>query len=246
LDIGTASVSFNNTGGTWGAVTLTEKITSNNQNIQGSNVSERTGTLTIKDDVSVTSIADIVNTASNAYTIYYNSTGTVSISGGTVSATGTNGMAVVHHSSSKLTVSGTAKVTSANGTLGTIYLADSGTSTAVRLEITGGMVENTAANGLAVINFSTGAINISGDTLTGKDGISNHSTGAVNISGGTVENTATGSGCAIYNASTGAVTISGGTVTKAGRGGYVVYATTSGKVTITSPPAVITGRRYNC
>jgi hypothetical protein len=89
------------------------------------------------------------------------STGTVNISGGTVSATA--GVAVYNSSTGKITVSGTAKLTSANteATESTIYLKDSGTATAVRLEITGGTVENTNT-GNAIYNASTGAVNISG------------------------------------------------------------------------------------
>ena len=235
LDIGTDSVSFNNTGGTWGAITLTGKITSSDSN-------SSYGTIVIADAVSVTSTADIENAGPSSlygYAVFHNSTGTVTfsggttrspheavhnnstgtinISGGTVSATSghavvnkstgavnishgtvsaTNGAAVYNYSDGKITVSGTAKVTSIyyDDHFGTIYLGNSGTSTAVRLEITGGTVENITpapTKFTPVYNFIT---------------IYNDSTGAVLISGGTVSATA---GSAVYNNSTGKITVSG-------------------------------------
>jgi hypothetical protein len=81
-------------------------------------------------------------------------------------------------------VSGTAKITSANTNsgLGTIFLRDQGASTAARLDIKGGTVEN-RSTGNAIRNDSVGAINISGGTFpvtTGKP-IDNASTGEVII-----------------------------------------------------------------
>jgi len=140
LNIESNSVSFNNTGGTWGLVTLTGKIT-------GSNTSSTAGTVVIANNVSIISSADIANSSSGR-AIYNNSTGTVSISGGTVSAT--TGVAIRNNSTGKITVSqasgATTLITSANTNtaLGTIYIVSSGTATATRLEITGGTVENTA------------------------------------------------------------------------------------------------------
>jgi hypothetical protein len=211
LNIGTASASFNN-GVPWGLVELRGKIT-------GNGTSSTTGTITIGNTVSLTSVAEIANTAdnTNARAVYNTSTGAVTISGGIVSATtgsavynastgainisggmvsATTGVAVYNASSGKITVSQTAgattNVTSANtnSSRGTIYIADSGTATAVRLEITGGTVENTVDN--TVDNTNARAIY-------------NASTGAVNIWGGTVSVT---KGVAIYNASIGKVTVS--------------------------------------
>jgi len=72
--------------------------------------------------------------------------GAIAISGGTVSAN--SGSAVYYSSTNKLTISGTAKVTSANQNAengGTITLLDPvSTSSDPRLEITGGTVENTS------------------------------------------------------------------------------------------------------
>jgi uncharacterized protein YjdB len=185
LDIGTSTASFNNTGGTWGLVTLTGKITSSNSSASS------VGTIHIGNSVSVTSTADIANRTENGYAIYNNSPGAVNITGGTVSAT--TGVAVYNNSTGKITVSGTAKVTSANtdGLLGTIYLADNGTATAIatRLEITGGTVENTSTgSGYTVHNASSGAVSISGGTVSkagsGNYAVYNRGSGTVTIGAG--------------------------------------------------------------
>jgi hypothetical protein len=115
-------------------------------------------------------------------------TSTVTISGGTVSAT--TGNAVRNDSTGKITVSGTAKVTSANVTAaqGTIMIVSSGTETAARLEITGGTVENTAANAnaRAVYNASTGTVSISGGVVKATTGyaVYKNSTGTTTLTGG--------------------------------------------------------------
>jgi hypothetical protein len=119
------------------------------------------------------------------------STGAVTISGGTVSAT--TGYAVYNYSTGKIAVSGTALVTSANTNTaqGTIYLASSGTAIDVRLEITGGTVQNTSTtNGNAIRNNSTGAVSITGGTVS-KAGEGNYAvykggTGTVTITGATI------------------------------------------------------------
>jgi len=143
------------------------------------------------------------------------STGNVNISGGTVSTTGTTGRAIHNNSTGKITISQdpgkTTLVTSANTTAasGTIHLGNSGTETAVRLEITGGKVENLAANAnsRAIYNESTGTIVINGGTVSATTGraIHNNSISAINIGGGTVSAT---TGNAIYNNSSGKITIS--------------------------------------
>jgi hypothetical protein len=167
--------------------------------------------------------------ATTGTAVYNYSTGTVTISGGTVSAT--TGNAVYNGSTGLITVSGDAVVTSANTSspYGTIHLASSGTS--VRLNITGGTVENTATSsiGIAVYNYSTGAITISGGTVSATTGyaVYNYSTGAITISGGTISAT---TGHAVFNGSTGAVTISGGTVSATT--GYAVYNYSTGTVII--------------
>ena len=246
LDIGANSASFNTSIGPWGAVTLIGRITS-------SYSSSSNGTIYIAGAVSVTSSADIANTAgSNGNAIYNNSTGTLTITGGTVSVTtgyavsnfttgavnisggtvtATTGRAVSNSSTGKITVSGTASVTT-TGTGTAIYILSSGDSTAARLEITSGDVRATANSGTAIYNYSTGAVIISGGNVSATTGraLSNESSGAVTISGGTVSAT---TGRALGNESSGTVTISGGTVQSTGANGYTVRNSSSGTINIT-------------
>jgi len=244
LDTGTTRVTFNNTGRTWGAVTLTGKITSA--------VSISTyGVIHIDGNVSVTSTADITNTdtTSGGIAISNYSTGTLTITGGTVQATGNN-MAVLYNSST-----GTVNISG-----GTVQAT---TGTAVRnnstgtVNISGGTVSATTGN--AVRNGSTGKITVSqsGATptlITSANTSSSNGTiflaapssddtnARLEITGGTVQNTSTTTGNAIRNNSTGSVTISGGTVSKAGTGNYAVYKGGTGEVTITG--ATIVGNNY--
>jgi len=257
LNAGEASVSFNNTGGTWGLVTLSGKISSA---VNASN----SGTIVIVGDVSVTSNADIANTVSaesnSSYAIYNNSTGVVKISSGTVSAIGGRALYI---NNGKIIVSGTAKVTSENrwnNLYGTIFISGNGSDE--RLIIEGGTVENTGA-GTAIYNSSNCTVTISGGTVSALSGyaVYNNYAGKTTVSGtakvtsaqtsttygtiflssgntntnerlviegGTVENTSTG--CAINNNSTGAIIITGGTVTATTS--YAVYNRSSGAVTI--------------
>jgi len=187
LDIAGASVSFNTTSGTWGLIELSGKIT-------GSSTTATSGTIVTGNDVSVNSTADIANTAASvdAKAIYNNSTGTLTISGGEVKAN--TGKAIQNNTTGTIIVSGTAKLTSANVTTssGTIHIVSSGTG-GDRLKIEGGTVENTAANGNAIYNASTGAVIISGGivqvTQSNAYAIYNNSTGSLTITGGTVSAT---------------------------------------------------------
>jgi len=220
LDIGTAAITFNNTGGTWGAVTLSGKITSAGVGMYATDSS----TINIFNNVSLTSSADIVNTgigsainntggkttitggtvrATGSYAVNNTNSGTVDITGGTITA---NSSAVYNNTNTKVTISGTAMITSAD-TGGTIFLPAMGSGTTVRLEISGGTVENTRDNGRAVYNFSFGGITITGGTIraTGNNGyaVFNGSTGVVTITGGTIS---APKGTAINNTSSGKVT----------------------------------------
>jgi len=201
LDIGTEYIAFDGASPAWGLITLAGKIKS---------ASTSYGTIYLSNGASIASTADIANTSSGnavrnngagavtisggevkattSTAVYNSSTGAVTISGGTVSAT--TGYAVYNSSTGKITVSGTAKVTSANtsSTSGTIYIASSGTATEERLAITGGTVENTADNGNAIRNNSTGAVTISGGKVLAKGGyaVAKASTGTTTLTGGIV------------------------------------------------------------
>ena len=157
---------------------------------------------------------------SSGYAIYSNLTspGRVNITGGTVEAV--SGISIYNESTGVINVSGSAtRISSANTSSGTIYLNNSGATTAARLVITGGTVENTTNNGIAIYNntstyswdIRTGTVNVSGGIVSAIGGYAirnNSSNGTVNISGGTVRAT---TGQAISN-SPGMVTVSGGTV----------------------------------
>ncbi|MDR3020306.1 MAG: hypothetical protein LBU66_05320 [Treponema sp.] len=169
--------------GAWGHITLTGRLT-------GNNASTTTGTIIVNNNVSITSMADIANTANSSRTIYYNSTGELTISGGTVSNAGTgtsyaiynvtrgtvnieggtvsktnSGQAVRSSSVGRVTVSGNAIVTSSGsaaiGLFGT-------TATDVGLVITGGTVQNTAntADAHTINNDSSGTVHILGGTIS--------------------------------------------------------------------------------
>jgi hypothetical protein len=206
LNIGSGSAQFNNTDGTWGLITLTGKITSENTSA---------GTVRIRDGVSIISVADIANTADNTnngraiYNDNTNTGGTVTISGGTVSAAG-SGRAIYNSNTGAVNISG-GTVSATTG-----YTVQNNSSGAVT--ISGGTVS--ATTGRAVHNNSTGTITISGGTVEATTGYAVYnSTGAVTISGGTVSAT---TGRAVNNNSTGTITISGGTVSASAATGCAV------------------------
>ena len=191
LDIGAASASFNNTGGTWGAITLSGKITSAIATPAGGTANM--GTIHIADAVSITSTADIANTADKDGRAVFNaSTGTLNITGGTIRAT--TGVALAIND-----VTATSVVNISGGTLSA--------TTGRALEASGKGTVNISGNALLTSAGNT----ILSPLLPNTDGI-------LNITGGTVENTGTStSNSAIYMFSGVKITISGGTV-KAGAG----------------------------
>jgi len=162
--------------------------------------------------------------------IYNVSTGAITISGGTVQTI--TGIAIENGYIGKITVSGSAYITSgniSNSYPGTIYLFSDGTSTDPRLEISGGTVENTATDGIAIYNISVGEVNISGGNITTTNGttVINNGAGIVNISGGEITSTSD----AIVNSASGVVNISGGTVS--GTDGTTVNNFSTGAINIT-------------
>ena len=129
-------------GGPWGLITLLGKI-----NMQSE--------IVIAGTVSVDSKADIV-TPMNMIMINNSSTGTVTISGGTVRAL--NSRAI--KTTTKIIISGDAVIESASAAsdMGTIRIETANGA----LEMTGGTVRNTAAGGNAIRNDNTGTVTISG------------------------------------------------------------------------------------
>jgi len=199
LDIGEDG--FTLTGGT---ITLSGKITAS-------------GSLYV---VSLQSGASIISTADIKHTGYQGgiwnwSTGTITISGGTVSAT--NGTAIRNNSTGAVTISG-GTVSATNGT------AIRNNSTGA-VNITGGTVSTTGPDtiAIAVWNQSTGKITVSGTALVTSENtdasygtiyLREGSAAVLEITGGTVSNTSADAGIrnAIYNNSNGNINISGGRV----------------------------------
>jgi len=131
----------------------------------------------------------VENTGTDA-AVWVNSNCPVSITGGTVSAT--TGIAVIYTGCSTITVSGTAKVTSANTDTksGTIYLEASLGTNRAKLVITGGTVENTSVGtGNAIYNHAN------------LNSMYYNSPCKVNITGGTVSKAGNGN-YAVYNVNT--------------------------------------------
>jgi hypothetical protein len=224
LDIGTTPVSFS---GTWGPIMLTGRIIGNNQ-------VATEGTIVITDTVSISSTADIANSATNgnARAINHRGTGGLTISGGRVAAenvagtAGTAGQAIHSANTGVITISGdTTVVSSANPTrveAGTIFLANvAGTNP--RLIITGGTVQNIATaaqrDARTINNNSPGGINISGGTISalGGSAILNNRDGLITISqavGATTLITSANNDAigGTINLDSGGLTMTGGTV----------------------------------
>ena len=237
LDIGEAGAYFNNSGGTWGAVTLTGKITST------SSKQSSGGTIYIGDSVSVTSAADITNTPSgkNGGTAFCNnSTVAVTISGGTITGT---------YAAVSNTGGGTLSITGGNVSTASGFplINYSGT-----VNITGGTVSTTS--GYSVVCYPTCTITVSGTAkvtsasanptilIDHPDYTNGNVAGRLEIKGGTVENTGTGK--AVY--SYGTVSITGGTVSATSgiavdNSGGKAFTISGGKVSATSGLGVIIG-----
>jgi hypothetical protein len=210
LDIGTDYVDLNRSGGTWGVITLSGKITSANE--AGSE-----GTVRVAAGVSIISTADITNTGASGRAITNSNTnastgGTVTISGGTVEATGDNGYAIENRETGAVNITG--------GTVSTetgyaIY------NRAGALTISGGTVS--ATSGSAVLNGTTGALTISNGTVSATSGsaVYINGAGAVIISGGTIEAT-TGYAVNMRNSSC-TVDITGGAVKATTGSAFFIY-----------------------
>ena len=158
--------------------------------------------------------------ASNAIT--NNSTGKVTITGGTISTT-TN-YAISSSSTQTAAVSVSGGTITSSTTNGTILNGASGTVT-----LSGGTIENTNLNQGGVVptirNTSTGKIKIDGATVkTGGYGVYNTGAGAVELSGGSIgysgSTTKYIGGVGIYTTGTGKITMSGGSITSMEDGIY--------------------------
>jgi hypothetical protein len=234
LDIGTDCITFDGFDLFWyGGITLLGRITSANNN------SDK-GTIALLNGASITSGGDsngagtgtyIANTAENGRAInlfgsgsvnitggtvtatgggtaVYNTTGIINISGGAVSAAGETGIAVYNADNGIINVMGTPSITSVNidPYKGTIYLGG-GT-----LNINGGTVGNTAshADSRTIYNDSNGTVTITSGIVRGTGALSgttiynNNAKGLIDIQSSTVSAT---NGIAVY--SNGKIKVSG-------------------------------------
>ena len=163
LNIGDGRVDFNNTGGTWGNITISGKILANSS-------SRPFVAVTFSDGVSGTSTADITETATNSQALEKNGVGTLTITGGTI--TGQYAAVSVADSTGYRAI--------VNVTGGTIIGRQS-------FYISGGTVNissGTITASILLINSGT-ALNVSGGTITAT-GSSNHAIstwGRVNLTG---------------------------------------------------------------
>lgn len=175
LDIGTERAEFNNTGGRWGLITLTGKITGSRNS--GSPVC----TILIADNISATSNADIASTGSMGWTaIRKEGTGTLTITGGTLTSRDTAAELTggTNTETSVLNISGgtfTGRNTISNGNSGTVNISGGtieGSYAAVynynrgnTVNISGGTISGTGAGGCAIYNLQDGFINLSGNAV---------------------------------------------------------------------------------
>ena len=231
LDLGTATAEINNSGGTWGTVTLRGKVTSATGSLYA--------TVDIEDNVSAivingTEIANTGNEYSSA--LSFSSKGTLTISGGAIRAVGT-GLLVLRDSCVINISGGTISSTKGNAMKvsgdGIINISGNAVITAKEshaiiypalptasaiLNITGGTVEYTGpssmwSNVAAIYAFNDVTVNISGGNIKGGEciGILRSGNGTVTISGNAVVSATTGT--AIQNSGEGGtLTITGGTV----------------------------------
>jgi hypothetical protein len=226
LNIGPAQVVLNNTGGNWGAITLSGKIS-------GSAIAGTAGVIQISGNVSVTTTAEITNIAGSAAlggnALSTNSSGSLTVAGGKISTAGRTANAIYSNGSSAITMTdGTVEVTgSGNGILNT----GSGT-----LTMTGGTVIYSGNGGDAVYHNSEGAMTMSGGTIDGGR------TGGAAVRGGYGKITVSGTAMiTLANGSADAATILVGTLD----GAAVRLEITGGTVRNTSGTATANAVRNN-
>jgi len=223
LDIGLEIVWFgNDSGGTWGLITLSGKLEggSTNNGWFSSAIS-----ICISESVSIISAADI-KTSGNRNAIIHNSNGTLSISGGKVTSSANSlvSLSTISQSRGTIEITGGTVENTSDYWMGHAIHSDSNCT----VNISGGTV---SSFGIAVYCYSNCTVNISGGTVTSSGQAAVYTVidtnipnyfGRVNISGGTVSAT---SGIAVLN-QWGVVKITGGTVSATS--GMAVYTLNNG------------------
>jgi len=221
--------------------------------ISGGTVSATTGTAVRNHSQGTAIISGGTVSATEGRAVYHSNSGTTNISGGTILATIGNAIYSGYYTG-KITVSDSAKVTSANPDLskGTIYFEYNGPSSTLQLDISNGRIENTA-NGNAIYN-NTAVINISGGTVSATIGsaVYNYSTGKINVMGNanvTSANPSTNQGT-IYLANNGSETATrititdSATVENTATNGYAVYNASTGGLLVAGAGKVLAKNGY--
>ena len=175
LDIDMFNIVFN--GGTsgveWGLITLTGKLTS-----EVPNAAIDPGLIYLTNGASISSEADITNTANVGQNIFNVSTGTVTISGGTIKSSGVAGSSAVFNLSTGV-INITGGTVSAEGGYAIIN------NSTGQINISSGTVSTTT--GIAIYSHytGTGAITISGGTVSATNGRAvENACGTLTINGG--------------------------------------------------------------
>ncbi|MCD7994975.1 MAG: S-layer homology domain-containing protein [Clostridia bacterium] len=178
----------------------------------------------------------LLETGNYTKAIHHQSTGTVTVEGGTVSATGTDCNAVLS-SKGKIVVSGGTVSVTNNGSIA-LYSSDG-----ADIEVTGGTVS--ATKNAAISNNGDSTITIMGQakvtsacTIADAGAIrmeSGFNGSTLNITDGTVENTAD-NGNAIRNVGNSEINLSGGTVSATN--GCAISNNAAGKITISGNATV--------
>lgn len=172
----------------------------------------------------------ITGTGTGSYGLVAAGTASVTITGGSITASGgQEGFGVYDQSSQPLSLQG-GTVTA--GVYSTGLYASGGT-----VNISGGAI-NVGASSYALDVHGGGTVNMTGGTITGGAtsnegiGVGLYATGSgkISISGGTI--TGGQGGYAVYATSNSPIAISGGTIMSGGSG-YAVYASAGATVTIT-------------
>ena len=245
LQIGNTSVSFNNTGGNWGHITLRGSVNSTGSpTITGDSVSI-TSTANISGGISeggfyLTGSANLtiaggtlsLGTGGTNGGINHNSTGLLTISGGVVASSRTNGTIRLQHADSKMIMSGGTVRHNLNGATAIAINVVSDDENAVI--ISGGTIGSmtgehggtiTELPGMAIRSTGTGGITIRGNALITSSSVSNgtirlqHATGGtLRIEGDTVRNqnssgNSVGLAISVNGGDNSRVIITGGTVT---------------------------------
>ena len=222
-------------------------------NTNGGSLSSSPLNATAGGTITVNEGANISGNSSTGCAIYNNGSGSVTVSGGTVTATA--GDTIWSTGSGEIVISGgtvtcgaegdcfavrnegSGDITISAGKVESIYTAAVFNGSGGDITISGGEVK--ADSGFALFNLN-GNITVSGGKVTGNLAatIYNYCNGYITVKGGTVDSQ---DNAAIYNSGDGIVAVSDGEVKSEGAGPYTIYNNGAGSVTVSGGGKVIAG-----